>query len=140
MFCFKSASPSGDRLNALGIYLLTSLFFVVAGMIEFAIVLLLKQHYETKSACMKKEMDQTNKKIFDRIWHIEQDAKKDNRNLDEEQGNIVPIIIQPDKKDTKISPNGIDTAALFTFPTLYIAFNSVYWYYYLTRRAEGTTF
>merc|ERR1712141_399098 len=41
-------SPSGTLMNALGVYLLVSLFFVVSTMFEFAVVLLLKQIPEWK--------------------------------------------------------------------------------------------
>ena len=41
----QSESPSGAKLNALGVYLLVSLFFVCASFIEFGILLLLKRTY-----------------------------------------------------------------------------------------------
>lgn len=43
---FKSRNPSGANLNALGCYLLISLFFVIATMIEFAVVLVIKRRLE----------------------------------------------------------------------------------------------
>ena len=45
-FSFKTASPSGSKLNALGCYLLISLFFVLATMIEFAVVVIMKRRLE----------------------------------------------------------------------------------------------
>ena len=44
----QSDSPSGAELNALEIYLLVSLFFIMATMFEFAIVLILKRKQETQ--------------------------------------------------------------------------------------------
>ena len=40
----QADSPSGSRLNSLASYLLVSLFFVLATMIEFAIVMIVKQN------------------------------------------------------------------------------------------------
>lgn len=39
----QSESPSGANLNSLGVYLLVSLFFVVASFIEFGLLLMLKR-------------------------------------------------------------------------------------------------
>ena len=41
---FQAESPSSGKFTAIGIYLLTCLFFVVAGFIEFAIVLQLQRY------------------------------------------------------------------------------------------------
>ena len=43
---FQAESPSSGKFTAIGIYLLTCLFFVVAGFIEFAIVLQLQRFNE----------------------------------------------------------------------------------------------
>ena len=43
---FQAESPSSGKFTAIGVYLLTCLFFVVAGFIEFAFVLQLQQYNE----------------------------------------------------------------------------------------------
>ena len=42
---FQAESPSSGKFTAIGIYLLACLFFVVAGFVEFAIVLQLQRYY-----------------------------------------------------------------------------------------------
>ena len=47
-FVFQSESPSSDRLNRLGVYLIVSLFFVISTIIELALVISLKRAGEWK--------------------------------------------------------------------------------------------
>ena len=44
----QTANPNGDRLNSLGIYIITSLMFVFAAMIEFAGILFLQRMKNVK--------------------------------------------------------------------------------------------
>ena len=46
----QAESPSSGKFTALGVYLLASLFFVVAGFIEFAFVLQLERYNEKSQA------------------------------------------------------------------------------------------
>lgn len=45
---FQSESPSTSKMNNLGFYLLVSLFFVVAALMEFALVLLVQRKMDAK--------------------------------------------------------------------------------------------
>ena len=64
----QSESPSGARLNSLSSYLLVSLFYVMATMIEFAIVLVVKQR---KWARKRKKATQKPMKVIGNGMTIE---------------------------------------------------------------------
>ena len=75
LFNFQSESPSESELNALGIYLLACLAFVVSGLAEFAITLLI--HHRRNSRKVSKNA------------HHSEDKKNENR---------PPILSQPEKQ------------------------------------------
>ena len=45
---FQSDNPTGEKIDSLGTYLLTSLLFVMAAMLEFAAMLFLQRRNELK--------------------------------------------------------------------------------------------
>ena len=42
---FQSVSPTGSKVDKLGLYLLVSLVFIMASMVEFAIALIVHRNY-----------------------------------------------------------------------------------------------
>ena len=46
MFYLQTQTPVGQTINALGVYLLVSLFFVIAAMFEFAVILHLQRRHD----------------------------------------------------------------------------------------------
>ena len=44
-FEFQSVSPTGSKVDKLGLYLLVSLVFIMASMVEFAIALIVHRNY-----------------------------------------------------------------------------------------------
>ena len=42
---FQSVSPTGSKVDKLGLYLLVSLVFIMASMVEFAIALIIHRNY-----------------------------------------------------------------------------------------------
>ena len=42
---FQSVSPTGSKVDKLGLYLLVSLVFIMASMVEFAIALMVHRNY-----------------------------------------------------------------------------------------------
>ena len=129
---FQDESPSGTTLNLLGAYLFISLFFVLSTMIEFAVVLLLKQTPEWKYAAKQKAMKRKeaskarNEKFRAKINNIS-NPNKTSENMEMktfEDGQEVEM-----SRDYFPSTHKIDIAALFLFSILYLLFNCVYWIY-----------
>ena len=138
---FKSTSPSGSKLNALGRYLLISLFFVLATMIEFAVVVIMKRRVEwntkgntkrpfhstahhkfyRKPPCLRK------RKIvqLDEIQMEMQDLKNLNSGISGKNGNKCRCIgtncLMSSLTET------IDFISLLTFSASYFLFNCVYY-------------
>ena len=122
---FQSESPAGTELNALGVYLLVSLFFVVAAMIEFAVALVLQRMWHHKENPNPTNIERT---PMPQKWL----AKGNNiaSNWIDEQGNEkLTLGMQTAKKRTGLnfSTNKIDIAAFVISFMLYIFFNCVYW-------------
>ena len=118
-------------MNALGVYLLVSLFFVVSTMFEFAVVLLLKQIPEWKM--ISKMRDKRRRKQRATSDNTYAKTKKDgHRNplglkLDQDAFEILRV----DNDQTTSSTHKIDISALAVFSVLYIVFNITYWTYVL---------
>ena len=118
-------------MNALGVYLLVSLFFVVSTMFEFAVVLLLKQIPEWKM--ISKMRDKRRRKQRATSDNTYAKTKKDgHRNplglkLDQDAFEILMV----DNDQTTSSTHKIDISALAVFSVLYILFNITYWIYVL---------
>ena len=118
-------------MNALGVYLLVSLFFVVSTMFEFAVVLLLKQIPEWKMISkMRGKRRRKQRATSDNTYAK---TKKDgHRNplglkLDQDAFEILMV----DNDQTTSSTHKIDISALAVFSVLYILFNITYWIYVL---------
>ena len=132
---FQSDSP-GVHLNALGLYLLVSLFFVMGTTIELAIVLLMKRirkrnlllesSFETESSLLSKakEMDDSdnpNQKVFSNgIYKSRKKIKMD---------EIISFCTNPSLLIRKAT-NKIDFAAFIIFLSFYIIFNFIYFVKY----------
>ena len=118
-------------MNALGVYLLVSLFFVVSTMFEFAVVLLLKQIPEWKM--ISKMRDKRRRKQRATSDNNYAKTKKyGHRNplglkLDQDAFEIMMV----DNDQTTSSTHKIDISALAVFSVLYILFNITYWIYVL---------
>ena len=136
IFCrpiFQSNSPSDSDMTALGIYLLSSLVFTVAALLEFAVVIVAdrlntsqKQHVPSKVG-----IQCTN--YFDN-----QSLRK--RNIAGrkpnwfEMGNNGLGEGTHDKTNAGqpyFSVDKIDAAAFWSYLIIYILFNIVYWVFYL---------
>ena len=96
-------------MNALGLYLLISLFFVVGTLLELAIVLEVRRGADKKK---KKNKVQAN----------EQTIKV--KSLDQKD-------LEPDLDTIKLKTEKIDRIAFMTCLILYFSFNVIYWAYFL---------
>ena len=115
-------------MNALGVYLLVSLFFVVSTMFEFAVVLLLKQIPEWKMISkMRDKRRRKQRATSDNTYaKIKKDGLKGLK-LDQDAFEIMMV----DNDQTTSSTHKIDISALAVFSVLYILFNITYWTYVL---------
>ena len=141
-FCpFQSDSP-GAHLNALGLYLLVSLFFVLGTKVEFALVLLVYRKMSFRRLHTKtirnKHISMSNSQDLKRTSN--KDPKimvhKSRNNLERTQSiqsSINPIIAEQLKPSlsTEDTTNRIDFAALCLFLSSYLIFNCVYFITYI---------
>ena len=125
---FQTESPSEIDLDALGIYLLVSLFFVAVTLIEFAIILMLKRSIEKNSREKQVHSGLTPRPrhkvgTMNRFGNME-----GNRHLgsDRDEG-IKRDVIAADDYISRI-----DNVTFIVFLFSYCTFNAVYWAIYLT--------
>ena len=132
---FQSESPSESDLNALGHYLLTSLFFVVGAMIEFAIVIMVNRIRTIKGSISDSEMEANIKKFFGekpRYQSEGYDGQTPIENFNTEACKHIEI--EKKSNTNRIlslqSVNGIDIVAFLMFFSCYLLFNIQYWIQY----------
>ena len=99
-------------MTALGTYLLVSLFFIIATLVEFAVVL------EMKQSCKKKTSNAM--QVPEGIIMCRN--KVDNIGINEKVDNDLTALEQTAAKIAKI-----DRISLILFPILYLIFNFLYW-------------
>ena len=131
---FKSNNPSGANLNALGIYLLVSLFFVLATMVEFAVVLVLERFYprneENKEANKKHRNKQTRRTNLKKKFLSYSKSKASLFNLQDAEKNR--NVKEKNTKNINCSlTEKMDFVALFIFMFIYFLFNCVYFMHYM---------
>jgi hypothetical protein len=112
-------------MTALGIYLLISLFFVVGGMIEFAILLFLLRRSENSSYGKEISNNFANK-IDARNENEYNDDRRNARN-----SNSSTAAFKNDSFEFIICARKIDFIATIVFPITYSVFNIIYWTHYL---------
>ena len=129
LYSFQTESPSGSELNALGIYLLSSLIFVVGALMEFAAVILLSRFPKRKlnnvgHAIIGGETLRNNLKL----------ASQNSIKLDK-----LAIQILKEKSSSRpktkneicvTSIHMVDFLAFWLFLFFYMLFNCIYWTYY----------
>ena len=101
----------------MGVYLLTSLIFIVAGFIEFAFILLLHQHNE--NVVQRKKQLSTWKEYWNGSTNPNHvyDSVIENGTAN----SLIPVF----------NTRKIDVAGFFVFGVLYLLFNVAYWSIYL---------
>ena len=117
-------------MNSLGVYLLVSLFFVVATMFEFAIVLLFKQipGWKAISKIENTKLAKQRKLKFNPQAKPENEDSLYNGNSskwnDRQDEGFVDISKQMSNFP---ATHKIDITALFLFSVIYLLFNLTYW-------------
>ena len=129
----QAYSPSGANLNALGVYLLVSLFFVIATMFEFAIVLLVSRNRLIALDGLgflhgnKRRVKRT-QLVLGNIIRAATLANLDNTTSN---GNLEDV---EDNRKCLSKPDNIDFTCLIVFLLLYFAFNCFYMIHYISPR------
>ena len=127
---FQSDGHSEGSLNPLSVYLLVSLFFVIATMVEFAVVLMLKRIVQFNDSQI--EFEDNNVKGMQK--YISNPTKlNDKRGTSD--GDISKVDLEIDAKFSRHTckftvTDRIDFAALCIFLTSYASFNCIYMTYY----------
>ena len=103
-------------MTALGTYLVVSLFFVISTLIEFGLVLEIKQNCgkTTNNALRVREGINVQQNKVDKL-QTKKGADK----------NLTALEL------TAAKASKVDRFALFAFPIIYLFFNLVYWGYFL---------
>ena len=154
---FQNNSPTTSSIDNLGVYLLVSLFFVVATIIEFATVLLVKRNSKCTGLCRQEVSgNDTKEKITPQELYRKKIVARKNKIFTEQSltNNGIPeemlygdnslfnaterhenskfrvLDFDADLKNAICilpSSNAIDIAACVLFPIVYLAFNILYW-------------
>ena len=132
-FDFQSESPSTSKLNNLGVYLLVSLYFVVAALLEFAVVLLVQRNLDAKlegTGCRQIEKSARNgKQKVSNISPMNENAEykmfeprpEETNPQDKSNGKVMRL------DSIQLSTDNIDTMACILFIVFYALFNLFYW-------------
>ena len=153
----QADSPSGSNLNALGFYLLVSLFFIIATMVEFAYVLLVCRvtgKVDNYTIAGKPKLNPRNSTGKVDNYKIAGKPKLNPRNSNdgsEPKGSIEMNNIHndsspatqfndnnestnwkiPPNRKCYLDPNIIDFVSVFVFLFSYVLFNCFYVFYYI---------
>ena len=114
-------------MTALGIYLTVSLFMVVAALLEFAIVLIVKDSSQN-----------THSQSYRSVNDESLDKKKEESKIANHSGNIDHsnegrmAWVERNKISCTEKPiqEKIDRVCFGMFPMIYVVFNVIYWAYY----------
>ena len=121
----QDKSPTATDIDKLGLYLLVSLFFIVATMLEFVIALLVKRRAEHRVSPIDKPPKrylgiQMKRALFNSVFapteQLEESMEKNDCRKVEHPTNI------------NTNSNKIDFTSALLFPTAYAIFNIIYWY------------
>ena len=130
----QAENPSGSNLNALGVYMMSCLIFVVGALIEFAIVLLINR----SSASLNKNIEKSNvaKTNNQMVTEASKMCWKKDENVNEiteTERTAKPMSSLAQRLVTNIFPriNTIDICAFWVHFCLFVLFNCFYWLTYL---------
>ena len=134
----KAENPSGSSLNALGLYLISCLIFVVGALAEFSIVVVISR--SSGSASRRSEELRKNPNVENanelmasgnqRIcWNNDENVSAATDN--ERATGPLPSSAQRLIDYMKLHINTIDLSAFFVYLCLFVMFNCIYWAKYL---------
>ena len=132
----QAENPSGSNLNALGVYMMSCLIFVVGALIEFAIVLLINR----SSASLNKNIEKSNvaKTNNQMVTEASKMCWKKDENVNEiteteRTAKPMPSLAQRLVDNVFPRINTIDLCAFWVHFCLFVLFNCFYWLTYLAK-------
>ena len=140
IFFFQADSPSGDELSLLGAYLLISLVFVFFTVVEFALILILKEVYEYGSPeTGRTNNNSSSEKVISKHLTGQQIPVGQESQLEEiiddltrggvaERRITLLHIIGPKLFRNLPLMRKIDFSAFFIYHFTYVLFNFIYWF------------
>ena len=126
MFTFQTTSPGSGQITAVGWYLVFSLLFVVAAMVEFAVVMIFKHRMDK---CQMEDEKPKQKCRPGNIVNVRELATIDNVLGQETHKGHSANKKLPEPNRLPINRK-VDEISFIVFPTLFILFNSIYLIYY----------
>ena len=132
IFISQADSPSGSNLNALGFYVLVSLFFIIATMIEYAYILLVcrvtGEVDNNERAGNPKLNQQMSDDVFEpkgsiAIHNIHNDSSPATQFNDNQESTNFKL---PPNRKCYLDPNIIDFVSFVVFLFSYVLFNCFY--------------
>ena len=135
----QSESPSESELNALGLYLLVCLAFVIFALVEFAIAIILHRRKESNAvsdiATKSSNSEKKNKsKLLSQITKDSHEAKEWSSDAsirktsgEENKQNNIWVGELGTKLSIVPSTNMIDFMAIWIYLAIFILFNCIYW-------------
>ena len=138
--CFQAENPSGSDLNALGLYMIICLIFVVGALIEFAVVVLINR----SSAGMRKQrdkppqmltMERTNEQMVTGNPRLCCNKVENGNEIAKTKPAVKPIhsLVRTLIDNTFPHLNYIDLFAFCVYFCLFALFNCIYWTTYLQK-------
>ena len=136
---FQSESPSGDRLTSLGAYLLICSIFVFFTMVEFALVLILKEVEDQRvhATSIAKEESNSGESILRRMREVQSTVTKispieaTNHDLttvgDNVQQRAILRINRPEFFARLTITRKIDFSTFILYHLAFLIFNFIYW-------------
>ena len=135
---FQASSPSSGTFTALGVYLLTGLLFVFGSLLEFALVLLLKQCWDQTSLVDYNILHSQGNQANRTFWKTR--GKRDCATIGKGQQKLIdPHMImlgsllhniKSNTDDTCKISQAVDTCAFYVFGILFLIFNCIYWIFW----------
>ena len=113
-------------MTAVGIYLLVSLFFVVVGMVEFAVLLFLLRRSESAAYSRRPPINFNGKPNSG----TPNESTEDRRSVAINK-NSLGVPLENNELDFICYASKIDFTAMIIFPIIFTVFNIIYWIHYL---------
>ena len=135
---FQSESPSESDLNALGIYLVVCLAFVICALVEFAIAIVLHRRKESKDVS-DVEAESSNNEKQNELALIPQIMKENYLDTKRNSDAVTSTVVARNEMDNRWvtelvtnlynvpSSNNIDFVAIWIYLVMFLVFNCIYW-------------
>ena len=130
IYSLQSHSPTGSDIDNIGLYLLVSLFFVVAAMVEFSIVVIISRRENVQIGSADNAHDKDRQGTKDEVQNFN-NALFESLFGSAGQFDLIKGLKKKITKgrfeQTRSSSKTMDLVSSFVFPLAYAIFNIYYW-------------